>query len=126
MATDLWPNFTVNQLARGIKQVLEDAGRGLKEKTHGVVEFRVTPAIGGDPLYPFRYRCDLHVPKLSYSFILVLVESAPDGFPVVVKSDPNVDIRVEDESGLIGKLKEIFNSPRTTGIIQNLITMAAD
>src|SRR5437773_916147 len=75
MATDLWPDFTTEKNTRGIKHVLEDAGQGLKEKTRGLVEFRVSPSVSTDPLYPFRFRCDLYVPKLSYSFLLVLVEA---------------------------------------------------
>jgi hypothetical protein len=128
MTPDLWPDITIDQHPRGIKQILEEAGRGLKDKTHSLVEFRVTPYVSGgvDPLYPFRFRCDLHVPKLPYSYLLVLIESSPNGFPVLVKSNPDVDVRVEDEYQLIAKLGEIFHSPHTQGVIQNLISMARD
>jgi hypothetical protein len=126
MITDLWPDITIDQSTRGIKQILEEAGQGLKEKTHGFVEFRVAPSVSADPLYPFRFRCDLWVPRLSYSFSLVLIESAPNGFPVVVKSAPDIDVRVEDEAQLLSKLAEIFRSSRTQGIIQNLVAMARD
>ncbi|MCI0702759.1 MAG: hypothetical protein L0241_16890 [Planctomycetia bacterium] len=126
MATDLWPDIAIDQTTRGIKQILEEAGRGLKEKTNGLVEFHVSPSLSVDPLYPFRFRCDLHVPKLAYSFSLVVVESAPNGFPVVVKSAPDIDVRIEDEAQLLAKLAEIFRSPRTQAIIQNLVAMARD
>jgi hypothetical protein len=126
MPTDLWPEITIDQNTRGIKQILEEAGWGLKEKTHGVVEFRVAPSVTADLQYPFRFRCDLHVPKLSYSFSLALIESAPNGFPVVVKSDPDINVRVEDEAQLVSKLAQIFHSSRTQAIIQNLLAMTRD
>ncbi len=125
-ATDLWPDFAIDLKPRGVRQILEEAGKGLKEKTRGLIAFRVTPSVGQDALYPFRFRCDLYVSNIDYSFYLVWVDSAPGGFPAVVKSPPDIDVRVEDEAGLLAKLGEIFRSDRTVGIIQNLISMATE
>ena len=127
--TDLWPDFTIEPKPRGIRQMLEEAGRGLKEKTNGLVTFRVLPATNRDrPAFPFLYRCELYVETLDYTFPLLYVNVGMDGgFPVeVVTTNPAEPRKVWDESGLNSILATIFQSDETKAIVRNLISMATE
>jgi hypothetical protein len=123
---DLWPNFTISPKPRGIRQMLEEAGSGLKVKTNGIVAFRVWP-IDNDRnrKYPFRFRCDLHVEKLDYNFPLLYVDASATGFPAEVQTDIG-GTTVPDESTLFITLEAIFHSDTTKAIIENLISMATE
>lgn len=128
-ATDLWPDIPFEPKPRGVRQILEEAGAGLKEKTKGLVEFRVWPEQGETADFPFRYRCDLRVDKLDYNYLLLEVLSAPTGFPVEVwtgrgaRRDP---VTATDEASLLTALGAVFWSAETRAVIKNLVSMATD
>jgi hypothetical protein len=126
--TDLWPDIKIEPKPRGVRQMLEEAGQGLKEKTHGWVEFQVWPVEGQKPGLPFRYRCELHVRNLDYSYRLLEVDSAPTGFPVQVRSGlaSNDVAEASDEASLRAALASVFQSEQTKAVIENLISMATD
>ncbi|MBN9119800.1 MAG: hypothetical protein J0I06_11685 [Planctomycetes bacterium] len=125
-ATNLWPDFKIDPKPRGIRQVLEEAGSGLEDKTKGIVGFRVLPLDRSDnPALPFRFRCDLYVEKLDYNYPLLYVSSAATGFPAEV-STYSGGIKVDDESALLAALETIFHSGRTVAIVENLISMATE
>jgi hypothetical protein len=119
-ATNLWPK------PRGIRQMLEEAGEGLKEKTNGIVTFRVWPLDNDrDRKFPFRFRCDLSVEKLDYNYPLLYVNSSATGFPAEVQTDTG-GRPVADENDLRITLETIFHSDTTKAIIENLISMATE
>jgi hypothetical protein len=123
--TDLWPDIKIDPKPRGVRQILEEAGRGLKEKTNGVVEFRVWPADGRSEEFPFRFRCELRVEKLDYNYLLLEVDATATGFPVEVRTDKDL-IKAANESDLLQALRGTFWSERTRLIIKNLISMATE
>lgn len=126
--TDLWPDFTIEPKPRGVRQILEEAGRGLKEKTKGLVTFMVHRAEDrGSPLFPFRYRCDLYVENLDYAFPLLDVNvSINGGFPVGVVTTTTETRAAHNEAELTSVLATIFRAEETKTIIQNLISMATE
>jgi len=125
-ATDLWPNFKIEPKPRGIRQMLEEAGSGLQEKTNGIVTFRVWPLDNDrNRKFPFRFRCDLYVEKLDYNFPLLHVNSSATGFPAEVQTDTG-GITVPDEGALFSALETTFHSDNTKAIIENLISMATE
>ncbi len=122
-ATDLWPDFQIEVKPRGVRQMLEDAGRGLKEKTKGLVEFRVWAMDSHNTDKPFRYRCDLHVENIDYAYRLLEVDTSATGFPVAVR-DGSGEFAAADEPALLAALERIFRSDRTVAIVQTLVSMA--
>jgi hypothetical protein len=128
-ATDLWPDFHIDSKPRGVRQILEEAGEGLKEKTGGLVEFRVWPDEERDREFPIRYRCDLYVQKMDYNFPLLAVHASPTGFPVKVVTGagvPEAPLKAGDESSLHAVLASIFRSDYTKAVVRNLISMATE
>jgi hypothetical protein len=128
-ATDLWPDFKIDPKPRGIRQILEEAGQGLKAKTNGLVEFRVWPVESRSGPYPLRLRCELYVAKLDYAYFLMEVDTAATGFPVELRtgSVPVGGVLVaDDETALLTALARIFQSEHTRDVIQNLISMATE
>ncbi len=126
-AIDLWPDFKIDAKPRGVRQMLEEAGEGLKEKTNGLVDFRVWPDEDRDRDFPVRYRCDLYVRKMDYNFALFAVHASATGFPVKVVAGPEVaegPFKVGDESALYAALANIFRSEYTKAVVQNLVSMA--
>ena len=123
--TDLWPDIAFEPKPRGVRQMLEEAGSGLKDKTGGLVEFRVWPLDGRTPGFPFRFRCDLRVDKLDYDYLLLEVDSSPTGFPVQVRAG-NDNIQADDEASLLAALAGVFRSEQTRAVIKNLISMATE
>lgn len=129
-ATDLWPDFKIESKPRGIRQILEEAGQGLKEKTNGLVQFRVWPAESQRSEFPFRLRCQLRVEKLDYDYLLMEVDTSATGFPVEVRTDAlgqnGLLLKIGDEASLLALLSNIFRSAQTTAVVQNLISMATE
>lgn len=118
MSTDLWPEFKIDT-SRGMRQMLEDAGQGLEEKTGGVVKFRVSrPMQKG---YGFRYECDLVVPSAQYSYPLIHVEAPASTFPATVVWGDGDSTEVNSESDLRRVLKDVFQSADTKQIVVNLV-----
>ena len=125
-ATDLWPNFQIEPKPRGIRQMLEEAGTGLKEKTNGIVAFRVWPMDNDrNHKFPIRYRCELRVDRMDYEFPLLYVNSSATGFPAEIQTDTGGKA-VTDESDLFSTLETIFHSDKTKAIVQNLISLATE
>jgi hypothetical protein len=124
-ATNLWPDFKIDPKPHGIRQMLTEAGNGLKDKTGGVVGFRVWPLDNDDRTFPFRYRCDLYVERFDYNYPLLYVNASATGFPAGVITDSG-GIKVDNESALLSALETIFHSDRTVAIVQNLISMATE
>jgi hypothetical protein len=126
---DLWPDFAIEPKPRGIRQMLEEAGRGLKEKTNGLIAFRVQLSESqARPARPFLYRCELYVENLDYAFPLLYVNVGMDGgFPVeVVTTNPADPKKAWDEAGLNSILATVFQSEETKAIVRNLISMATE
>ena len=124
-ATDLWPDFKIDPKPRGIRQILEEAGQGLKEKTNGMVAFRVLPTEGRKFEFPFRLRCELYIEKLDYNYLLLEVDTSASGFPAEARTDGE-QIPISNESELLSTLASIFRSTQVRAVIQNLISMATE
>jgi hypothetical protein len=122
---NLWPPIPYDTRPRGVRQILEGAGSGLKERTGGLIDFRVWRVDGDTPAFPFRYRCELRVDKLDYDYLLLEVDSAVTGFPVEVRTGQDV-LKADDEARLVEILAAVFWSERTRLVIQNLMSMAND
>jgi hypothetical protein len=78
MATDLWPDFKIEQKTRGVRQVLDEAGEELKQKTAGLIEFRARLhqiQRGANPTTI--YTCNLYVPKIDYVYSDYVYVRAP-------------------------------------------------
>ena len=122
---DLWPDFKIDPKPRGIRQMLEEAGEGLKPKTKDLVEFRAWPADGRSPEFPFRFRCELYVRTLDYHYPLFEVYSSATGFPAQVRTGGSTT-PVVTEAELFSALGEVFQAAETRAVIQNLISMATE
>ena len=123
--TDLWPDIPFDPKPRGVRQILEEAGRGLKDKTHGLIDFRVYPVEGQKPGLPIRYRCDMRVEKMDYNYHLLEVDASAAGFPVQVRTGTDV-VDAVDEASLRNALAGVFRSEKTLAVIKNLISMATE
>jgi len=124
MTTALWPEFKVEEKPTGVVRVLEGAGEELGRKTGGRVVFRVLQQLaGGTPSWPFRYECDLWVPKLQYRYFLCDVFASAEGFPVRVTSGEIDRPDIADEAALQAALAELFHADQVRKIVQNLLSM---
>ncbi len=123
MSENLWPDFNIGQVPRSPKAVIEEAGRGLEEKTDGMVKFwTMSTSIQENEV---KVQFSLYSRKLSYHFPFMraefLVES---GYPVRVVADKMKDIVANDENELTASLGKIFNAPSTVSTIQRLMSLA--
>jgi hypothetical protein len=126
---DLWPDIKIDPKPRGVRQILEEAGAGLKQKTKGLVEFLVLPMESHRSDLPFRLRCYLRVEALDYNYFLLEVDSAATGFPVEVRTGNSVldhEVKAGDEASLLAVLATVFRSEQTQTVIKNLISMATE
>ncbi|MDB5311101.1 MAG: hypothetical protein JWO38_5303 [Gemmataceae bacterium] len=122
-AADLWPDFPIDPKPRGVRQILREAGAGLKENTNGLIEFRVFPR-GDVRDGTYLFDCELVLLDLDYTFLLLRVKGSPTGFPLEVISESSPPVVVKDGQQLLAVLSGLFLSDRTHQIVQNLISMA--
>ena len=103
MPTNMWPDFEDTKLPRSPKAVVEDAGKGLKDKTRGMVVFSADAARinGGEVVVAF----NLFVPALIYQFPFMRIM-----FPLSTMYPVKV---IADKLGeAVNILYEIVSKPR--------------
>lgn len=128
IGTDLWPDFNITVPPRGVRQILQEAGAGIKEKTNGLIDFEVR--VYGDRENAVVFDCYLTVRRLNYSMLLFRAQPTTKGFPVTVIWDgANFSIRhpepARNEQELLTQLRTIFTSPEVKEIVTNLVSLAA-
>lgn len=126
--TDLWPDFNITVPPRGVRQILREAGAGIKEKTNGLIEFEVR--MNGPREGDITFDCRLAVPSIEYSFLLFRALATATGFPVrLVWDGANFSFLhpepARNEQELLAQLRTIFNSPEVKEIVTNLVSLAA-
>jgi hypothetical protein len=124
MSENLWPDFNAGQMPRSPKAVIEAAGRGLKEKTGGLVQFTQlgTASIkDNDAQVAF----SLYSQPLSYHYPFMRARFAVSSlYPVTVVADKMPEVVANDENQLIAALATIFKAPSTVDTIQRLMSLA--
>lgn len=97
----------------------------LGERTGGVVTATVTSRTvrsSAQMVHTFR----LVVPDLDdYSYSLLQLVSGPAPYPITIRWGDE-ELAAPDQDALVDGLRMVFNSPRTTEIITNLMQMAED
>jgi hypothetical protein len=113
------------QTPRSPKAVVEEAGKGLGEKTHGTVTFYTqATSIHGTTV---KVGFSLYAPALSYMFPFLRLEfDIQSIYPVVVITDKMDDAVAKDEKELTALLAKIFNAPSTAETIQRLMALATE
>ena len=125
MSENLWPDFIIGQALSppSPKDVIQQAGSGLKEKTHGLVEFYVEPASIRDK--KVEVKCNLYTPALGYHFpFLRAIFAIGAVYPVTLVADKMPDIVANDENELRAALAKIFRASSTIETISTLMSVA--
>lgn len=125
MTIDLWPNFDVTVVKPTPKTIVEQAGKGLSEKTKGLVQFSPYGNDITDQTMSLSY--SLFASKLRYHYPFLEVRfPVADGYPVELTADKMPDrFRATNEQELLKVLGEIFQRPSTIETIQRLISLSA-
>ncbi len=126
MSTDLWPDISVANKPRGMKQILREAGKGLAEKTGNLLKFDVLviPAPDGNQ---FTYHGRLIASAVNYTYPLVRVTTGIAAFPADVVADGGVEVKdVPNEDELKKVLADIFQSDRVKQLLNNLLAVASE
>jgi hypothetical protein len=119
---NLWPNFLTEARPRGTRQILEEVGAGLGERTGDLVHFRVRPLLPHDE-DKFRYDCILHLPRADYGFPLCRVVTGPAPFPADLIWEGGTVTGINSEQELVDHLSAVFNDLRTKEVILNLMSL---
>lgn len=121
---NLWPDFDVQAMPRSPKRVLQEAGAGLREKTHGLIEFVVQTHADDNQLV---HDCYFWVPSLNFRYpFLTVTHDGAQPYPVEITSDAFARSRKADnETSFLEILGEIFRSPRTVSAVTQLIDSAS-
>jgi hypothetical protein len=120
----LWPDFPPAARPRGIRQMFEEAGAGLEEKTGGLVRFEVRvlpPQDGGT----FRYDGVLRVPKIDYAHPLCRITTGATPFPAELIWEEGSVPGIRSEGDLLAQLTKVFQAPHTREVILNLMSLVA-
>src|SRR6516164_4591402 len=108
MANDLWPDFGSLPRVRSVRRVLVEAGKGLAEKTRGLVNLEIESAPKGKG--QFTHVGLLVVPALDYRFPLFRAEENGDPYPVTIYGDSTFQkgTPAANEGGLVENLRLLF------------------
>lgn len=119
MTANLWPDFDTEQSARTPKNVIEEAGAGLQERTNGEIEFSTETFLSGGQV---TMSGALHSKRLSYFFPFMIVKfPASSLYPVTLTADKLEEMAAHDEATLIAALTQIFNAPTTIETVKQLM-----
>ena len=117
--TSLWPDFPSEVPPRGMRQMLEEAGGDIGQKTGGTIEFRVKVFPEGNNLI---HDCYLVVPRVGYQHLLLRVITGAKPFPAhIATTHEHNSGGVLNEESLRHVLKSNFQSQETREIVGNLI-----
>lgn len=126
ISENLWPDFEIGQAPRSPKAVIQQAGRGLREKTNGLVQFVTSPAIIRGNRIDVEYKL-YAPPPMSFSYPFLRARFAFDAdYPVTLVADKMDDIVANNESELTEALAKIFNAPSTAATIQRLMSLSRE
>ncbi len=125
MSENLWPDFDVGKAPRSPKSVIEEAGKGLLERTRGLVEFyRMDLSIKNNNV---EASYSLYAGSLRYHFPFLRAKFAVDPvYPVTVVADKLADVVAKDENELTASLAKIFSAPTTVETIQRLMSLSQE
>lgn len=126
MSKNLWPNFDSSNQPRSPKAVVEEAGRGLAEKTKRLVQFtqNTNTAIKDDRV-DIGYA--LFSPILLYKYPFMRINFGIEKmYPTKIFADKVGDFVAGNEDELIAALAKIFNASSTIETIQRLMTLAKE
>lgn len=121
---NLWPDFDLQTAPRSPKRVLQEAGLGLSEKTHGLIEFAVQTHADESQLI---HDCYLWVRNLNFRYpFLTVTHGGTQTYPVEITSDTfGRSRKADNEDRLLEILEEIFRSPQTINAVTQLIDAAS-
>jgi hypothetical protein len=123
MSENLWPDFENAKGPRSPKNVIEEAGAGLEQKTKGFVKFYTIRTAIHDGQVETSF--SLYARSLSYHFPFLRAKfSVQNPYPVTLTVDKMADVVANDENELIASLVKIFNAPSTVETIQSLMALA--
>ncbi|QEL16124.1 hypothetical protein [Limnoglobus roseus] len=116
----LWPALPAVK-PRSMRQMLLEAGVGIRDLTNGLIHFQVaTSAQKVDKQLKFFHYCTISVPLAALSFPLFQVRTEAAPFPAEVTWDGGTQ-RAENEDHLRQLLAGIFQSEQSKTLVYNLI-----
>ncbi|WP_020470167.1 hypothetical protein [Zavarzinella formosa] len=123
MTKNLWPDFDIGQMPLSPKQIIEEAGAGLEEKTNGLVRFSYEGVVVQVNTVELTYA--LYSRKLQFHFPFLQVKfGITSHYPVTIVADKLPDMEAADEDNLIESLAKIFNAPSTIKTVQQLMALS--
>lgn len=124
-ATDnLWPEFNLDEVIRSPKTILNEQAEFLAKKTKNLLMANVKTYVGNNKI---RHDFEIIAPKLNgYKYTLFnITHESVFIYPCIIDL-PMIEYKVENESILIEKLKDIFNSSEIKKVIQALISQSIE
>lgn len=119
MPASLWPDFPPEAKPRGMRQMLEEAGGDIEEKTQGAIQFRVKVYPDGERLH---HDCYLIVARVRYPHLLLRVTTGLAPFPATLVTPSGREVRdIRNEATLRDTLQQHFHTPDTRDLVNNLL-----
>lgn len=124
MPENLWPVFDIRNVRPSPRTIIDDVGKGLKERTGGLVSFYGQPSLVRDNNV-LSTSFSFWTPLLKYHFPFLKVSFKVDEpYPVELVADKIGEKVARDEKELLNVLAEIFNATSTVETIERLMALA--
>ena len=120
---NLWPDFTTEVAVDSPKQVVDEAGEGIKDRTNGKIVFYFAGiAIQGDKATA---QYSLIARSLNYAYPFARLSfSLRNPYPAeFVTADNNRPLVANSREELLAGLAEVFRSEATVNIIRQLLSL---
>ena len=121
--TNLWPDFSTETVVDSPKQIVEEAGAGVKEKTAGKIVFYYDGLSIDNDKATARY--NLYAANLSYHYPFArLTFPLKDSYPAeFFTSDNSRPLVANNREELLAGLSDVFRSDATVNIIRQLLAL---
>lgn len=124
MSNNLWPDFELADSLPTPKSIIEDAGKGLTEKTGSLVHFYTKGVtFSGETA---TMNCSLYAPRLNYMYPFMTVRfPMKQLYPVqLIVSEFDQPLVANNAAELLGALGRAFNAPPTMQTIKQLLALS--
>jgi hypothetical protein len=123
MEKNFWPDFNPTESPSTPKSIIQEAGKGLEEKTDRLVTFYQLNVIFTGGFANASY--SLYARQLQYHYPFLKAKFPITGFyPVELNADKMPVIVAKDERELIQALVGVFQAPETVATIKQLISLS--
>jgi hypothetical protein len=119
MSKSLWPDFSSETPARGLREMLYDAAGDIHALTNGAIQFYVDTLGVSDTIDKIRHNCYLRLPKTGYTHLLFQVTTpVPGPWPASVATPEGEKYTdIQDEAQLRDAIEQILKRERTKEIV---------